>query len=123
MTVPGVVKELGSLSEFEQIELIELREVIIGKKDTDCHLVETAKYLQLPIISEDKKILMQAKRSGLPFFNTLMIMNFLMYKEAINKTEYQASLALLQDKAHYDAFIFEYGKMVYERITEKARKD
>lgn len=119
MTVPGVVNEFGSLKEFDVIELIDLKEMVIEKKDTDRHLVETAKYLQVPVISEDKKILMHANRGNLPFFNTLMIMNFMIYKNVISMAEYQAGLDLLQEEAYYDAFIFEYGKMVLERIIEK----
>ena len=118
-TISNVVKEFGSLSEIKDIEIIELREVINEKKDTDRRLMETAMHLRLPIISEDKKMLMRAKRSGLPFFNTLMIMNFLIYKNVIKQEAYQASLDLLRKKAYYNAFIFEYGKIVFESITEK----
>ncbi|MBC2716409.1 MAG: hypothetical protein HF978_13980 [Desulfobacteraceae bacterium] len=123
MTIPGVVKEFGTSAELERVELIEIKEIITKKKDTDQSLIETAKHFQQPIISEDKKMLKQAKRSSLPFFNTLMIMNFLIYKKVINQADYIAALDLLQDEAYYNAFIFEYGKMVYERITEKNRKD
>jgi len=66
---------------------------------------------------------MQAKHIDLPFFNTLMIMNFLIYKKVINQTRYNAALDLLQDEAYYDAFIFKYGKMVYKRIIETNRDD
>jgi|AntAceMinimDraft_16_1070373.scaffolds.fasta_scaffold55480_1 hypothetical protein len=118
MTVPGVVKEFGSLSELKHIEVINIKEIISVKQDTDRHLIDAAEYLQLPIISEDKKILMQAKRIGLSFFNTLMIMNFLIYKKIINQAAYQVSLDLLQDQAYYDKVIFDYGKKVFKRITE-----
>lgn len=123
MTVPGVIKEFGSVKEIERIEIVELNEIQTVKEDTDLHLVETAKHLRLPLISEDKQMLMQAKRSGLPFFNTLMVMNFLAYKNVIDPAMYQDALLLLQDEAYYDAFIFEYGKMVYEKITEKNRTE
>jgi hypothetical protein len=113
-----VVKEFGSLSEFQQIELIDLKEIKNDNEDPDPYLIKTAKYLKLPVISEDKKILMQAKRLGLAFFNTLMIMNFLIYKKIINHTEYQTALDWLKNEAYYDKRIFEYGEHVFERITE-----
>ena len=119
MTIPEVVKEFGSLSEYKHIELLDLKEVEKDNKDSDLYLVETAKHLQLTIFSEDKKILMQAKRSNLSFFNTLMIMNFLIYKKVINQTEYQAALDQLREEAYYDETVFEYGKKVYEKIIEK----
>ena len=119
MTVPGVFEEFGSLSDLKKIELIDINEVLKFKQETDRHLIETAKYIQVPVITEDKKILMQAKRTGLPFFNTLMVMNFLIYKKVISQTDYQTALDKLQGEAYYDAIIFEYGKKVYEGIIEK----
>ncbi len=118
MTVPEVVKEFGSLSELKNIELLDLKEVEKDNKDSDLYLIETAKSLHLPIISEDKKILMQAKRLGLAFFNTLMIMNFLIYKRVINQADYQTALDQLQNEAYYDKNIFEYGEHVFERIIK-----
>ena len=119
MTIPGVVEEFGSLSELKYIKVINIKEIHSVKQDTDQNLLETAKYFQLPIISEDKKILMQAKHMGLSFFNTLMIMNFLIYKKVINQAEYQTALEKLQNEAYYDKIIFEYGKTVFERIMDK----
>jgi len=119
MTIPGVVEEFGSLSELKHIEVINIKEIKGVKQDTDRHLIDAAKYLQLPIISEDKKILMQAKHIGLSFFNTLMIMNFLIYKKIINQADYQTALEKLQDEAYYDKTIFEYGKSVFETIMGK----
>ncbi|MCK5852464.1 hypothetical protein KAH27_05485 [bacterium] len=116
MTIPGVVEEFGSLSELKYIKVINIKEIHSVKQDTDQNLLETAKYFQLPIISEDKKILMQAKHIGLSFFNTLMIMNFLIYKKVINQTAYQAAHDQLREEAYYDETIFEYGKKVYKKI-------
>ena len=111
-TVPGVVDEFGSLSVFENIDVVELKEIITAKRETDDHLIKTAAILDLPVISEDRKILMQAKKIGLPYFNTLMIMNLLIYKNKIDEGQYRSALDILQNDAYYDAFIFEYGKLV-----------
>jgi hypothetical protein len=119
MTVPKVVKAFGSLSDFQPIKLIDLKKIDKKNEELDSYLVEIAKNLQLPIVSEDKKMLMQAKRSGLAFFNTLMIMNFLIFKKVINQTEYQAALVRLREEAYYDEAIFEYGKKIYEKVIEK----
>lgn len=82
MTVKGVVKEIGPLFYLKNIEIINLEK----KKDTvnaDRQVVEAAKHLKIPVISEDKKVLMSAKKANLPYFNSLMILNFLIYKGVI----------------------------------------
>jgi hypothetical protein len=56
MTVPGVVKEFGSLSELKHIEVINIKEIISVKQDTDRHLIDAAEYLQLPIIYRALKL-------------------------------------------------------------------
>lgn len=123
MTIAGVVNEFGKSEAFENIEIIVSEKIQEKNKPTDLCLTETAKTLRLPVISEDKKILMAAKRVGLPFFNTLMIMNFLVYKQVIDRRQYKDALHLLQGRAFYDASVFEYGKSVFEKITEKYEKN
>ena len=120
ITVSGVKDEFGSSDIFTHIEIIELNEI---KTNTDRQIMQTAADLRLPVISEDKKILMAAANSGLPFFNTLMIMNFLIYKKEIDHQGYNTALQLLRKKAYYEGFIFDFGRAVYEKIMEKDEKN
>jgi hypothetical protein len=120
ITVSGVKDEFGSSDIFTHIEIIELNEI---KTNVDRQIMRTAANLRLPVISEDKKILMAAANSGLPFFNTLMIMNFLIYKKEIDHQGYNTALQLLRKKAYYEGFIFDFGRAVYEKIMEKDEKN
>jgi hypothetical protein len=120
ITVSGVQDEFGPSDIFNHIEIIELNET---KNNTDRQIVQVAEDLRLPVISEDKKILMAAGNSGLPFFNTLMIMNFLIYKNKIDYYQYHVSLNLLRKEAYYEAFIFDFGNAVYKKIMEQHEKN
>ena len=88
MTIPAVVKEFGSPAEIQKIEVVEAVDAARAAVDTDQALIRAAEAYGLPLVSEDKKILMAARRLGLPYFNTLMIMNFLIFKKAITPQTY-----------------------------------
>ena len=120
ITVSGVTDEFGSSDIFNQLEIIELKEI---EKNTDRQIIQVAADLRLPVISEDKKILMAAASAGLPFFNTLMIMNFLIYKNEMDLQEYHAALHRLRKEAYYEGFIFDFGNAVYEKIMEQYEKN
>jgi hypothetical protein len=39
---------------------------------------------RLPAISEDKKVLLFMEREGIPYYNALMMLHFLLFTKAIN---------------------------------------
>lgn len=119
LTIPEVAAEFGSPRELKVVEIIESKNKIKDPADTDQRLLRAADFLRLPVISEDKKVLMGAKRLGLPFFNTLMIMNFLLFKKAVDDKTYQTALEILKKKAYYNAFVFDYGNRVYSLLINK----
>ena len=71
---------------------------------------------RIPLISEDKTLLMQAKRAGLPYYNALMMLNFLLYKHAINSGEFDDYYANLRCYARYSKSVWQYGDRVGQRI-------
>ncbi len=115
-TVPGVVREFGAAAAECPIHVIDINNSADWTDSTDDMLCRAAAYRQMPIISEDRQILMRAKKANLPYFNTLMVLNFLLYKNAINLLEYQAILDRLKATARYSAKIYEFGAQVFAEI-------
>ncbi|MDB4264576.1 hypothetical protein N9893_00775 [bacterium] len=84
----------------------------------DQKLVSCALELNLPVISEDKKILMAMKRAGRPFFNSLMMLNFLLYRRRIQNQQYIQYHLALKKFARYSDDIWDYGAAVNAAINE-----
>jgi len=74
--------------------------------------------LDHPVISEDKKILMAMKRAGRPFFNSLMMLNFLLYRRRIQNQHYIQYHLALKKFARYSDDIWAYGAAVNAAINE-----
>jgi hypothetical protein len=84
----------------------------------DQKFVSCALDFDLPVISEDKKILMAMKRAQRPFFNTLMMLNFLLYRRRIENQQYIQYHRALKKFARYSDDIWQYGATVHTAIKE-----
>jgi hypothetical protein len=84
----------------------------------DQKLISCALDLDLPIISEDKKILMAMKRAARPFYNSLMMLNFLLYRRRIENQQYIHYHLALKKFARYSDNIWQYGATVHAAIKE-----
>lgn len=84
----------------------------------DQKLISCALDLDLPVISEDKQILMAMKRAHRPFFNTLMMLNFLLYRRRIENRQYIQYHMALTKIARYSDDIWKYGATVHTTIKE-----
>ncbi len=115
VTTPDVVAEAGK--DADGITLIDCS-ATAGSVDE--RLVGCALRNNLPVISEDKKILSKLKQTHLPYFNMLMMLNFLVYIYAIDDDQYPHYRALLQKIAWYSPKIWYYGSSVRD-IIEKSR--
>ena len=115
VSTPDVVAEAGK--DAEGITLIDCS-TTAGSVDE--RLVGCALRNNLPVISEDKKILSKLKQTHLPYFNMLMMLNYLNYIDAIDGDQYSFYDALLQKIAWYSPKIWYYGSSV-RKIIEKTR--
>ena len=86
---------------------------------TDEQLLMVSVQGQNPLISEDRMILMKLDERKIPYFNTLMILNYLRYKNEIMDPEYNEFLKELKKIARYSDTIYEYGKFVCEEIRSR----
>jgi len=84
----------------------------------DAKLVSCALHYDLPVISEDKKILAAMKRARRPFFNALMMLNFLLYHQKIQSPQYFQYHRALKKFARYSDDIWQYGAHIHAAIKE-----
>ena len=82
----------------------------------DQQLLSLGERLQVPVISEDKKILQSASRKGLPYYNALMVLNFLLFKRCIALDAFNSYRNDLLSIARYSESVIAYGEAVTERI-------
>jgi hypothetical protein len=90
-----------------------------GTKDlsNDQRLIHCAIESRWPVISEDKKILMRAKREGIPYFNALMMLNFLLFEKRLDLEAHSMHFGRLVQIAWYGSDVLEYGKSIYTEIV------
>jgi hypothetical protein len=84
----------------------------------DEKLVSCALHDDLPVISEDKKILAAMKRARRPYFNALMMLNFLLYRQKIHDAQYMRYHRSLKKFARYSEDIWQYGTQIHAAIKE-----
>lgn len=85
-------------------------------ESTDNKIILLAVKLKIPVISEDKKVLTMASKKGLPYFNSLMVLCFLLYREYIDENVFDQHFKMLLSVSRYSSFVIEYGEMVKRRI-------
>ena len=107
ITIPEVIAEAG-----EDADNIPPMHCAVITKTVDEKFVQCALQNDLPVISEDKKILTLVKKTHLPYFNALMMLNFLSFIEAIGQKQYSRFYASLHKIAWYSPKIWAYGDRI-----------
>ena len=79
-------------------------------------VVELAKIRRIPVMSEDLEVLESAGTNGLSYYNTLMILNYLLLKKRISREEYPQYFSRLKDISHYSEEILQYGLRIKEQV-------
>lgn len=113
-TIPEVIAEAGD--DAGDIRPIQCAQIA---KTVDEKFVQCALLNDLPVISEDKKILTLAKKTHLPYFNVLMMLNFLSYIDAIESEQYSRYYRILRKFAWYSPKIWAYGETVHRTIESE----
>jgi hypothetical protein len=73
---------------------------------------------QIPVISEDKKILMRIKRAHRPYFNSLMMLNFLLFRKKISAGNHRVYFRRLIDFAWYSPAVLAYSKTIFMAMND-----
>lgn len=87
-----------------------------GDVTNDDSLVLLAETRKSPVLSEDYELLMNAQEAGLEYYNTLMILNYLLLKKRILPEEYPEYLKRLKECSHYSEKVMARGALVHESV-------
>ncbi len=104
-TIAGVIREFGRSPE-------RIAVYSTGKGATDLLLVKRAALCNAVVFSEDKKVLQDADRHGLEYYNTLMIVLALYARREIDIVACASLLTRLESFARYSANVWDYGSEV-----------
>ena len=88
-------------------------------KANDQKLILCALEQRLPVISEDKKILLHMKKEKIPYFNALMMLNYLVFKKRVDVESYGIYFKRLTSFAWYSPQVLEFEKNVYNTIIQQ----
>lgn len=88
----------------------------------DQKLITAALKLRWPVISEDRKVLLRTERANLPYFNSLMMLNFLLYRKRINPKSHAMYFDRLKQYARYSPHVWEFGKNIYNAIADLSQE-
>lgn len=81
-------------------------------------VVELGKKRNISVLSEDREVLLNAGNKGLNYYNSLMILNYLLLKKRISINEYPQYLERLKEISHYGSDILDYGSLLHQLIIK-----
>jgi hypothetical protein len=129
------IKKAGFFSELsEAVALYSLKEIIeeTGYDDlplslleagtetasNDEKLISCALREKIPVISEDRKILMAMKNKNIPYYNALMMLHFLLFKKKLDAKTHLACQNRLKKTARYGGDVLKFAGNVYRAVAE-----
>lgn len=90
-----------------------------GGTSNDQALLDFAISKNLPLISEDKKLLTKSAKKGHPYYNSLMMLVFLFYKQKIAANEFFSFKKKLLSVARYSEKVIEYGSALFDYLSKR----
>ncbi len=120
-TIPQVITETG----YHTMPVLVVRPSgdvgDAGEADarsTDAVLVDTATELKIPVITEDRKMMLKLDAVGIPFFNALMILHLLLFRGEIDLEGHRRYLSALLSVSRYSARVRVYGEQVFQAVLK-----
>lgn len=106
-----------------EIGIIGLNLIICKSKKTisisnDDLLLKYAIEKKIPVISDDKKILIKAGKNNLDYYNSIMMILFLFYKNVINNDNYTLYICELKKIARYSDDIFLKADRFFKELSK-----
>ena len=83
---------------------------------TDQKLVCCALEKKMALISEDKSVLVAMRRAEAPYYNALMMLNFLLFLQKIDDDSYRHYYGVLKTIARYSEEVWKFGANIYSAI-------
>ena len=105
-------------------ETIAVHAIAMNPKavSNDEKLIGCALALNLPVISDDRKVLLQLARGKIPFFNALMMLNYLLFKGDISFESHSAFFQRLRGFSRYSDQVLAFSKDVYWHIVNQPER-
>jgi hypothetical protein len=92
---------------------VEVKPSPLEARSNDHGLFLLAKAEGIPLISDDGEVLKMAKDSGMEYYNSLVMVNYLYFKGRITVEEYPLYRDRLLEKAHYSSRIIKRGEQIF----------
>jgi len=90
---------------------------------TDQKLISCALENKLAMISEDKNILTAMQRAEAPYYNSLMMLNLLLFSHRIDDDSYRRYYSALENIARYSETVWQFGKDIYTAVKFKRHSE
>ncbi len=97
---------------------VEIIEIDFEGLTNDQSLLALTEKRKNSILSEDLEILQYAEKSGWNYYNTLMMLNYLLLKGRLLESEYNKYLFRIVEISHYSKKILDYGEIVHAAVRE-----
>ena len=98
--------------------------VIRGLSDkavtVDTLVVKCAYDMGAAVISDDRGVLKKAEALNVTYFNSIMMLCLLLFRNEIGLADYIVFLNRLKSFARYSSFVYEYGEAVMREINLKS---
>jgi len=110
-TIPAVLDEIGEVPA--KVAVLPVLETGLS---TDRALVKCACRQRCPVISEDKAVLSEAGCNGLPYFNALVMLHFLLFCRRTTLEEHEKYFQTLKTFVRYSPEVFAEGERIFEQV-------
>jgi hypothetical protein len=108
VTVELVVREAGIQSL--PVDVVATQQDELDRSpDADTAILLCALNKGIPLLSEDRKLLMRAEARGVPYYNSIMMIALMVLRGAIDKKDVSDYRDRLVEVAHYGRRVVEYG--------------
>ena len=118
-SIPEVISETGK--QVPGVGL--LQHAGSPSLSTDQKLISCALENKLAMISEDKGILTAMQRAEAPYYNSLMMLNLLLFSHRIDDDGYRRYYSALQNFARYSEAVWQFGKDIYTAVKFKMHSE
>jgi hypothetical protein len=118
-SIPEVISEAG-----KQVPGVELRQHTgSATLSTDQKLISCALENKLAMISEDRSILAAMQRAEAPYYNSLMMLNLLLFSHRVDDNSYRHYHSALKNIARYSEAVWQSGTDMYTAVKFKLQAE
>ena len=111
------LKEIIEETRFQNLD-IHLLPDVPGQASNDEKFISCALREKIPVISEDRKILMTMKNENIPHYNAVMMLHFLLFKKRLDRKAHLACQSRLMSAARYGDDVLEFAENVFRAVTK-----